>query len=712
MASFNRRLLAATAAGGVVSLGTVIAPTAAYAATTPITSSGPLTRVEISDELNCAVDHAGDTASEWYGQTACGTFLATGGVLYGPSDVPAGGSASPRSTWTLVSQGAVSGAGSSASPYRVVTVVDAGASGLRLTETDSYVVGEESYRTDLAVSNTGTSAASGVLYRAGDCYLQNSDVGYGAIDTATGAVSCTASADPGARIEQMLPLTSGSHYYESHYSSVWAAVGGQAQFPDTADVAVQQDNGLGLSWAVGLAGGAAKTYSSLVTFSPLGHSPLTVSKTADAASVVAGGNDGYTITVANNNVTAVTLATLSDTLGAGFGYRAGTTTGATTAEPTVTGQTITWSNVPVPAGGTATVHFGVTASSVPGTYTDEAGGTADAYTVVGTGPAAPVTVTAAVPANHPPTAGNVSVTTPQDTAVAVPLTGSDPDGDAITYAVATQPAHGTLSGTAPNLTYTPAAGYSGADSFTYRTSDGQAQSAAATVSITVTPVVVIPPTGTAPTLDAQVSADQPTGSNRVIAPALTTHAGGELVLAFVSADGLSAGQRVNGVTGGGLTWTLVRRANAGGGTSEVWQAYATAPLTAAVVKATWLQSGYDGSITVAAFSGAANHAGASAGASGVLGGPTVSLTPSAAHSLIWAGGHDWTHNLAPVAGAGQALVHAYADHRVGDTFWVQRHTAATTGTTQVTANATGMTHDHWQLVAVEIPAAVGSPAAS
>ena len=52
----------------------------------------------------------------------------------------------------------------------------------------------------------------------------------------------------------------------------------------------------------------------------------------------------------------------------------------------------------------------------------------------------------------------------------------------------TRPAHGTLSGTAPNLTYTPAANYNGPDSFTFTVNDGTVDSAAATVSITVTPV--------------------------------------------------------------------------------------------------------------------------------------------------------------------------------------------------------------------------------
>ena len=60
---------------------------------------------------------------------------------------------------------------------------------------------------------------------------------------------------------------------------------------------------------------------------------------------------------------------------------------------------------------------------------------------------------------------------------AVTLSGTDVDGDALSYAVVQQPAHGTLAGTAPNLTYTPAANYNGPDSFTFTVSDGQATSA-------------------------------------------------------------------------------------------------------------------------------------------------------------------------------------------------------------------------------------------
>ena len=69
------------------------------------------------------------------------------------------------------------------------------------------------------------------------------------------------------------------------------------------------------------------------------------------------------------------------------------------------------------------------------------------------------------------------------------LTGSDADNDPLTFAVASQPANGTLSGTAPNLTYTPNSGFTGSDSFAFVVNDSQDDSAPATVSITVNPDV-------------------------------------------------------------------------------------------------------------------------------------------------------------------------------------------------------------------------------
>ncbi len=95
------------------------------------------------------------------------------------------------------------------------------------------------------------------------------------------------------------------------------------------------------------------------------------------------------------------------------------------------------------------------------------------------------------PVNDAPTVADRSVTTPQDTAVAIALTGTDIDGDTLTF-TSSSPFHGAYDGT----TYTPTAGYSGPDLFTYTASDGHGGSATAVVSITVTPVN--PPSDTTP----------------------------------------------------------------------------------------------------------------------------------------------------------------------------------------------------------------------
>jgi parallel beta-helix repeat protein len=93
-----------------------------------------------------------------------------------------------------------------------------------------------------------------------------------------------------------------------------------------------------------------------------------------------------------------------------------------------------------------------------------------------------------------PTANNQSVSVNQNTAVAITLTGSDPNTPArpLTFTLTANPAHGTLSGTAPNLTYTPAAGYLGSDSFQFKDNNGALDSNIATVSITVSNGQTVP----------------------------------------------------------------------------------------------------------------------------------------------------------------------------------------------------------------------------
>lgn len=92
--------------------------------------------------------------------------------------------------------------------------------------------------------------------------------------------------------------------------------------------------------------------------------------------------------------------------------------------------------------------------------------------------------------NTPPFADNIRVETDENTPVDITLVATDADGDTVTYTVASQPSNGTLSGTAPNLTYTPDTDFTGTDTFTYSASDGEDSSNTATVTITVNEVAV------------------------------------------------------------------------------------------------------------------------------------------------------------------------------------------------------------------------------
>jgi hypothetical protein len=103
------------------------------------------------------------------------------------------------------------------------------------------------------------------------------------------------------------------------------------------------------------------------------------------------------------------------------------------------------------------------------------------------------TVSIAVNAvNDAPVANDQSVLTNEDTPVAITLTASDVDSAALTFSVVTPPAHGQLTGSAPNLTYTPAPNYFGPDAFTFKANDSLLDSNVATVSIAVTPVTEPP----------------------------------------------------------------------------------------------------------------------------------------------------------------------------------------------------------------------------
>lgn len=103
-----------------------------------------------------------------------------------------------------------------------------------------------------------------------------------------------------------------------------------------------------------------------------------------------------------------------------------------------------------------------------------------------------VTGNRGAPASHAWTVTNVapvvtpkSITTYSNTPVQVTLEASDANDDTIVYTLAAQPQHGTLSGSAPAVTYRSAVGYVGSDTIRYFADDGHGGRTEGVVSITV-----------------------------------------------------------------------------------------------------------------------------------------------------------------------------------------------------------------------------------
>jgi hypothetical protein len=211
-------------------------------------------------------------------------------------------------------------------------------------------------------------------------------------------------------------------------------------------------------------------------------------------------------------------------------------------------------------------------------------------------------------------------------------------------------------------------------------------------------------------IDAIISQDRGTPGTIVTTPVFATSSANELLLALISADvqtSSGTNNTVDGVTGGGLTWVLVSRANRQRGTSEIWRAFAPSVLANVSVSATLSLPGAS-SITVVSFRGiniagtnGSGAIGATATGGASSGGPTASLTTTVNNSWVIGVGNDWDNAIPRTVGPNQILVHSYLAP-IQDTYWVQRLTTLSLGGTRVTINDTAPTSDQYNLSICEI----------
>lgn len=216
-----------------------------------VTSPDAITEYDVSPDLDCAMFASGDADGEFYGGHACGTIVALGGQLYGPSDIPAGSNLTDAPNyvaWTPATQ-STSGSGTSADPFVITTSASADGTPINVTQTDTYAVGGSTVSTQTTLTNTSGSPVQLMLYHGFDCFPGDSDTGTGT--ASGGSVSCVSDnvTSSGARTVHLSPASTGSTYVEERFADMWSDIATGNPFPNTVR-ADDHDTAEGLAWPV------------------------------------------------------------------------------------------------------------------------------------------------------------------------------------------------------------------------------------------------------------------------------------------------------------------------------------------------------------------------------------------------------------------------------------------------------------------------------
>lgn len=162
-----------------------------------------------------------------------------------------------------------------------------------------------------------------------------------------------------------------------------------------------------------------------------GEPVITITKTPLSQTVGTGGTVSFTLRVRNDSGRDISGIRVFDDLPSGFSYNTGSTTGSTTSNPSVSGNTLSWPGFSLSSGSEWSISFRTNAASSAGTYTNQARATAESRNF---GPsqvfvfiAAPGVVITAVAAAPPAATGQVlGVTTLPKTGAEMLFFGSIP----------------------------------------------------------------------------------------------------------------------------------------------------------------------------------------------------------------------------------------------------------------------------------------------
>jgi len=188
---------------------------------------------------------------------------------------------------------------------------------------------------------------------------------------------------------------------------------------------------------------------------------------------------------------------------------------------------------------------------------------------------------------------------------------------------------------------------------------------------------------------------------------VTARGGSVTLVLLVASDGpTTGGQSVSSVTGCGLAWTPVKRANASLGVSEAWSANAPAGISSCAPRATLTKGGYQGTTALIAVRGGV--IGTSAAASARSGAARAPLTLPAG-SIAFGVGNDWDRATVRTLLPRQQSIRHYLSS-LDDAMWTQR-LAGTSNAGTVTIGTSAPTNHQWNFVAVAVaPASAVAPA--
>ncbi len=141
--------------------------------------------------------------------------------------------------------------------------------GISLTEVDSYVIGNDSYRTDITITDTSDPfSVSGQLYHAADCLLRGSDTGFGAPEPSqTSAINaaCTPNllGNPASALEEFVPITTTDSFWtETTPANIWSDTGVQdGSLSDQCDCRSNENNADAIEWTWALQMGQSTKFS-------------------------------------------------------------------------------------------------------------------------------------------------------------------------------------------------------------------------------------------------------------------------------------------------------------------------------------------------------------------------------------------------------------------------------------------------------------------